>query len=147
VRLELKRAILRSWNRRGSLFGGPYHILSCYPDAAILEAKGRLEVQPCDCASQGECALKPVIGRRRRDLASIRNAIKKEASRPEVAKRIKVPRQLEKHFSSLMGSKECRVFGDAYFVLFCPSNAVILTTNLRDIDPMAIALGLMARRP
>jgi hypothetical protein len=46
-----------------------------------------------------------------------------------------------------MGSKECRVFGDAYFVLFCPSNAVILTTNLRDIDPMAIALGLMARRP
>jgi hypothetical protein len=64
LRLELKRTINASWKSRKRLFGGPYHILSCYPD-----------------------------------------------------------------------------------VLFCPNDAVILTTNMRDVEPMATALGLKAESP
>jgi hypothetical protein len=46
-----------------------------------------------------------------------------------------------------MPPKDCRRFGDAYFVLFCPDDAVVLTTNVRDIKPMADALGVSVETP
>jgi hypothetical protein len=147
VRLELKRAIIRSWNWRMTLFGGPHHILACYPDAPIKEAGARLEVKPYECHGQYECCLKAALAGRGKDLSTARRALKKDAKRKEITQRIKVLRQLEKHFTSLMGIKDCRAFGDAYFVLFCPAKAVVLTTNTRDIEPMATALGIKSARP
>jgi hypothetical protein len=147
IRYELKRAIMRSWNSRTHLFGGPYHILTCYPDAPISEAMKRLEVKPDECASKSECCLKPALAKRGKDLAAMRNALKGDTGRKEIVQRARILRQLEKHFTSLMGIKECRAFGDAYFVLFCAANAVILTTNVRDIEPMAAALGLRVQTP
>ena len=37
---------------------------------------------------------------------------------------------------------DCRSFGDPYFVLFCPKAATVVSTNLRDIKPMADAIGV-----
>jgi hypothetical protein len=145
LRYELKRVIIRSWNKRTKLFGGPYHILSCYPDAPITADVNRLEVEPVDCPRTDECCIKPALRKRGNDLSALRSAISGEKSRKEVRDRMAVLRQLEKHFTSLMGRKECRAFGDAYFVMFCPAGAVVLTTNERDIMPMASALGVAAR--
>ena len=40
-----------------------------------------------------------------------------------------------------MTPADCQRFGDAYFVLFCP-RATIITTNTRDLKPIADALGV-----
>jgi len=144
LRLELKLVINRAWKVRGQLFGGPFHKLSCYPDAPVREHAGLLDLKPRDCSAGQECCLKPALVSRPRDLSTIRNALKSITDRKEVALRGKVLRQLEKHSSSLMG-KECRAFGDGYFVLFCPNNGVVITTNRRDIEPMANALVWLSK--
>jgi hypothetical protein len=146
MRLELKRVIYSSWNSRVNLFGGPYNVLSCYPDRALSEARGRISTEPRDCPKAGECCLKGSLVSRTKDLSTVRAALKTDAARQEVARRVKVIRQLEKHPTSLMGTADCRSFGDAYFVMACPGNAVIVTTNLRDIEPMASALGIAVHK-
>jgi hypothetical protein len=46
-----------------------------------------------------------------------------------------------------MSPEDCQRFGDAYFVLFCPEDAELLTTNVRDIEPMANALAVPFSTP
>jgi len=147
LRLELKRIIFSAWNSRKTLFGGAHHILTCYPDASIKQASNRIEIDPKDCPKGIECCLKAPLAKRKDDLAAIRTALKDSTDRLEVARRGKVIRQIEKHFSSFMSVNDCQAFGDAYFVLFCPTDAVIITTNLRDITPMAAALGIAVEKP
>jgi hypothetical protein len=46
-----------------------------------------------------------------------------------------------------MSVQDCQRLGDAYFVLFCPDDAELLTTNVRDIEPMANALSVSFSKP
>lgn len=147
LRLELRRKINSSWRARKTLFGGPYHILTCYPDAELKEDGRRINLNPRDCPKGLECCLKASLEGRGKDLAAVRSALKAISDRQEVVKRAKVIRQIEKHFTSIMSNDDCRSFGDAYFVLFCPEDAVVISTNLRDIEPMAAALGIEAMSP
>jgi hypothetical protein len=145
-RLEIKRAILSSWGRRSSLFGGPVQPLTCYPDADIRDISPRLDISPRDCPRDAECCLKQRLAGLQTALSSARSAIANE-TRQEVRKRIRVLRQIEKHPGTAMGRGECRDFGDAYFPLFCPKDTVIVTTNIRDIEPMATKLGVGVDKP
>jgi hypothetical protein len=147
LRLELKRIIFSAWNRRTALFGGPFHLLSCYPDAPLTEVSRIIKVDPRDCPKGIECCLKTPLVQRRGDLNIVREVLKANSDRQEIARRGRVIRQLEKHPTSLMDASACLSLGDAYFVLFCPQGCVILTTNLRDIEPMASALGITAEAP
>jgi hypothetical protein len=147
LRLELKRVIFSSWKKRTALFGGAHHILSCYPDAPVTEVSKLIKIAPTDCPKDSECCLKVTLVRRRKDLAATRQALRSGTDRLEVARRGKVIKQIEKHPTSRMERQDCRAFGDAYFVLFCPTAAVILTTNLRDIEPMASAMQIDVEMP
>jgi hypothetical protein len=40
-----------------------------------------------------------------------------------------------------MSEKVCRDLGDAIIVFFAPADCVLLTTNKRDFEPLANALG------
>jgi len=146
LRLELKRAIHASWPRREKLFDGVHHRLSCYPDAQLVDDEGRIETKPDDCPKGADCCLKAQLTTRRQDVALVRARLPKDG-RPETSKRFRVLRQIEKHQSRVMTPKDCRDFGDAYFVLFCPPGAIILTTNSRDIQPLANALGVSVETP
>jgi hypothetical protein len=146
IRLELKRTILGSWGKRHSLYGGAQEGLDCYPDADLTEKGARLEINPRDCPKGTDCCLRSRLSNRRKDLGVAKNALPKDG-RKETRDRYHVLRQLEKHPSSLMDPKDCRKFGDAYFVLFCPDDAEILTTNVRDFQPMADALGVTVSAP
>lgn len=42
---------------------------------------------------------------------------------------------------------QCRDLGDAVFALLAPHDSVILTTNLKDHEPLASALGKTAQLP
>jgi hypothetical protein len=146
LRLELKKAIYSSWPRREKFLGGIYHRLTCYPDAQLVNQDGRIETRPDDCASGSDCCLKGQLATRRKDVALARARLPKDG-RPETSKRFRVLRQIEKHQGRTMTPKDCRDFGDAYFVLFCPKGATILTTNRRDIQPMADGLRVTVESP
>jgi hypothetical protein len=146
LRLELKRTILGSWARRHSLFGGQQEILSCYPDADLTENGSRLEIKPRDCPKGADCCLRAVLSSRRKDIRIAKDALPND-DRKETRERYRVLRQIEKHPNSIMSPADCQRFGDAYFVLFCPEDAVILTTNIRDIQPIADALSILYSAP
>jgi hypothetical protein len=146
MRLELKRAIVASWNKRSTLFGGPEETLPCYPDADLTENGKRIEVDPRDCPRGTDCCLRERLTGKKKRLAAAKDALPNE-ERKETRERYRVLRQLEKHPHSLMSPEDCQRFGDAYFVLFCPEDAELLTTNVRDIQPMADALHVPFSTP
>lgn len=146
LRLELKRVVLKAWKRRKKLFGGPAQPLSCYPDVEIADLNDRLELDPLDCGKHSDCCLKSQLAKRGSDLEAIRKSLPRD-DRKETAERHKVLRRIEKHQSRIMSPADCQRFGDAYFVLFCPAGATIITTNVRDIQPMADAIGVPFKRP
>lgn len=146
LRLELKRVIVGSWSKRHTLFGGAQEPLPCYPDADLIEKGTRLEVDPRDCGRGSDCCLRSRLTHRRADVGAAKDALPNE-ERKETRERYRVLRQLEKHPHSLMSPQDCQRFGDAYFVLFCPEDAELLTTNIRDIEPMAKALKVPFFRP
>jgi hypothetical protein len=41
----------------------------------------------------------------------------------------------------------CRSLGDAIFAFFAPDDCIIVTTNLKDHEPLARALNKSATRP
>ncbi len=43
--------------------------------------------------------------------------------------------------------QHCRQLGDAVFAFFCPNDAVILTTNAKDLAPLAESLGKKTHTP
>jgi hypothetical protein len=146
MRLELKRAIVSSWTKRRTLFGGPQEVLPCYPDADLAEKGTRIDVDPRDCPRGTDCCLRERLTGKQKRLANAKDALPKE-DRKETRERYRVLRQLEKHPHSLMTPEDCQRFGDAYFVLFCPDGAELLTTNVRDIQPMADALQVPFSTP
>jgi hypothetical protein len=146
MRIVLKKTIYSAWQKRTSLFGGPTAPLSCYPDAELKMQKSRIETDPRDCPKGSACCLQQSLAGRKKDVAAVKDALPTD-TRLETSKRYRVLRQLEKRSTSVMGPAECRSFGDAYFALFCPANAVIITTNSRDIVPMASSLGVLVDSP
>jgi len=56
-------------------------------------------------------------------------------------------KKLAVHPNSRFDREDCRALGDAYFALFAPADADILTTNLKDHRPLAEALGKTAVSP
>jgi hypothetical protein len=146
IRLELKRTIIGAWNKRNNLYGGQQEKLSCYPDVDLVEKGARIEVDPRDCPRGTDCCLRSRLSNRRKEVGVAKDALPND-QRKETRERYRVLRQLEKHHSSLMSTADCQRFGDAYFVLFCPEDAELLTTNVRDIQPMADALNIPFSTP
>ena len=46
-----------------------------------------------------------------------------------------------------MTERMCDDLGDAIFAFFAPPGSVILTTNMRDFEPLAGALGKSVEKP
>ena len=139
--------IVSSWKKRSTLFGGPFHILACYPDAPLETNTPLIKIDPRDCPSGTDCCLKNILTKRQKELAAVRQSLKSRTDKLEVARFGKVIKQLEKHPTSVMRPQDCRAFGDAYFVLLCPPKAVVLTTNVRDFQPMAAVLKVKIQVP
>jgi hypothetical protein len=147
LRLKLKQLIFYSWGQRKTLFGGQKKILTCYPDIDIKESMPLLDLTPIDCPNGQECCLKTSLVAQSQRVAVARAALASDDGRQETTRRRQFLRQIERHPQTPMGKRQCQQFGDAYFVLFCPNDAVIITTNERDIKPMADALNIAVANP
>jgi hypothetical protein len=80
-------------------------------------------------------------------LIALRNAIPESSSRTEDRNRRSVLSQLIRQPQKHLTEEECRWLGDAMFAFFCPRDAAILTTNVRDHAPLAEAIGKLAEKP
>jgi hypothetical protein len=147
ARLWLKTLILRAWRKRRKVTTRVVSQLSCYPEAELkINSNGTLDDRPVGCPVQDCCMREPLI-RRPDALASLLKACDRLPEKPETHKRRQVLRQLVRTPKRPLSDADCRKLGDAIFALQCPQDAVILTTNVVDHEPLANALGLSVARP
>ena len=80
-------------------------------------------------------------------LIKMRNSIPENSVRYEDNNRRKALKHIINTPKIPLTREECRWLGDAVFAFFCPQDAVILTTNLRDHQTLAKAVGKKAEKP
>ena len=146
-RLALESIIIRSWRKRRNITTSVVDNLACYIEAEPKVAKdGSLDLAPQRCEDE-ECCLAARLKSKPELLEALRNAIPEKSSRKEDIKRRQALKTLIKHPKETVTREICRALGDAIFAFFCPANAVVLTTNLRDHEPLAKSIGKNAEKP
>lgn len=147
-RLALASIIIRSWRKRRKITTEVVDELTCYIEAEPRIGKdGLFDLTPKFCERDQECCLEAQLKSKPQLLEALRDAIPQNSGRKEDQRRRNALRRLIKHPSQPMDRDICRDLGDAIFAFFCPDNAVILTTNLRDHKPLAEAVGKKAEKP
>jgi hypothetical protein len=147
-RLALVSIIIRSWQKRRKVTSHVIQDLPCYLEAAPRVGKdGLFEFEPRLCDGEQECCLASELKSKPELLEKLRGAIPKNSTRREDEKRRQALKQLIKHPKEVVTRETCRDLGDAIFAFFCPNNAVILTTNIKDHEPLATAIGKKAEKP
>jgi hypothetical protein len=143
---HLKRRIVVSWRQRRTLTTDVVQELPCYPERAPrFQAGGLIEKDHLGCDHGGECCLAVELRRRRPALEKIFETLKTLPPKAENQRRIKILKEfLKKKSRFVLEDKHCRGLGDVIFAVFCPDDAVVLTTNIRDHEPLAAALGKKA---
>ena len=141
--------------RRFNSSESPIEVMFRWEDAEIgafvrLRAESvdiKFDLDPRLCDGDQECCLAAELKSKRDLLEALRGAIPQNSTRREDQKRRQALKQLLKHPKEVVSRETCRDLGDAIFAFFCPDNAVVLTTNLRDHDPLAKAIGKKAESP
>jgi hypothetical protein len=147
-RFSLASIIIRSWKKRRKITTQVVDDLQCYLESAPRLGKdGFFDLSPQECTKDEECSLASALKARPDLLEAMREAIPNNSSRKEDIKRRQALKRLIKHPKEVVDRDICRDLGDALFAFFCPTNATILTTNLRDHEPLAKAIGKTAEKP
>ncbi len=147
-RLALASLIKTSWRKRRKLTTETIQDLDCYIEAEpkIEKTKGLFDLHPMKCERDRECHLAAALKSRPEMLEKLRASIPEKSIRNEDRKRRAALKQLLRP-KARIDRDTCRDLGDAVFAFFCPDDAVILTTNIKDHRPLAEALGKEARTP
>lgn len=145
-RLVLKFKIVTAWKKRRKVSTDITTPLPCYREVAPYEKRGLIELNPKVCDSENECSMSSALKSKPEELRKMRDAIM-DSEKPENIRRSKILRQLYRKPNALLQDKECRNLGDVIFAFFAPSDAEILTTNIRDHGPLAESLGKTAISP
>lgn len=147
-RYALAKVILGSWVRRRKVTTAVVEELDCYTEAAPrLDKDGLFELRPTKCERDQECCLSERLKGDPDALERLRKAVPQNSQRREDVKRRQALKQLIKKPHEPLDRDTCRALGDAVFAFLCPAQAVILTTNIRDHEPLAAALGKVAEKP
>ena len=147
-RLVLATLIKLSWRRRRRVADETVQDLACYVESEpYFDKHGLLNLDPKQCERDSECCLAAALKARPDLLTRLRNSIPEESSRVEDRERRKVLKELIKRPAGRLDRDQCRRLGDAVFAFFCPTDAVILTTNIRDHVPLAASIGKKAEAP
>lgn len=147
-RLALASIIIRSWQKRRTVTSQVVQDLPCYSEVAPHVGRdGLFDLEPRFCDRDQECCLASELKSKPELLEKLRGAIPKNSTRREDLKRRQALKQLIKHPKEVVTRETCRDLGDAIFAFFCPKDAVILTTNIRDHEPLARSIGKKAEKP
>jgi hypothetical protein len=147
-RLSIVSLVIRSWRKRRKITSRVTDELACYIESEPHVGKnGLFNLIPQKCDPEQECCLGPLLKAQPQLLDALRESISKTSQRAEDIKRRQALKLLAKHPSDKVAKETCQHLGDAIFAFFCPPDAVVLTTNLRDHVPLAKALGKSAEKP
>lgn len=149
-RLSLAVLISLKWQKRRSVTTKTFQDLDCYTEADPKIGKdGFFDLTPKECARDQPCCLwnQLTLDENRSLLVAMRDAIPETSTAYEDKNRRKVLKHLINTPKLPLDREQCRWLGDAVFAFFCPEDAVILTTNLRDHQRLAKAIGKRAEKP
>jgi hypothetical protein len=146
-RLALRTLIESAWRRRRRIALNVVIPIPCYSETAPFEENGLLKVESLRCNPQPECSLAVALKARTDLLRRLKRAVDAQPINSENRRRSKALRELIRNPKRPMTEEMCRDLGDAFFAFFAPEDSVILTTNLRDHEPLARAVGKIAARP
>ncbi|MGP8248087.1 MAG: hypothetical protein ACLQVN_26685 [Bryobacteraceae bacterium] len=144
--LALKALIFRAWARHRRVVSAVVQpLLFCYTVAKPFEERGLVRLEPKKCRPQGECCLGAPMRADPTSLKALKATVDKQPPKAENARRSKA-------LDALLANKPmtetmCDDLGDAILVFFAPPDSVILTTNLRDFEPLAGAVGKSVEKP
>jgi hypothetical protein len=149
-RLSLEALVILGWQKRRGVTTRTIQDLECYTEAEPRIGKdGLFDLMPKECARDRACCLWDELRSEasRPLLSALRDSIPEASTGYENRNRRKVLKQLINTPKLPLGREQCRWLGDAAFAFFCPPDAVILTTNIRDHQPLANAIGKKAEKP
>jgi hypothetical protein len=149
-RLALASLIILSWQKRRKVTTKTIQDLECYTEAQPKIGKdGLFDLTPKECAHDRFCCLWDELKLKTNQnlLIALRDAIPETSPRYEDKNRRKVLKHLINTPKLPLNREQCRWLGDAVFAFFCPGDAVILTTNIGDHQPLAKAIGKRAEKP
>lgn len=152
LRLETKVLVYKAWKKRRSVTTKVVEPLSCYKEVKPFEEKnGNLSLKPKDCNDEDCCLTVRLREEKRFQVTQLRVSINKLPNnlknKPENVKRLKILKEVGSNARRKISNSDCRNLGDAVFALFCPNDADILTTNIKDHKPLAEALNKTAVSP
>lgn len=146
-RLSIKVRIYNAWDERRKVTTRVVNELACYTESDPVENRGLIELRDRRCKPTKECCLGPDVRKRISDVKALAEVVKNQSSKSENVNRYKVLHEIGRKPTSPLPEEYCKGLGDAYFALYCPKDATILTTNIKDHKPLAEALGKSAERP
>jgi hypothetical protein len=143
-RLALRMAVEKAWKnrKRGFRIVQP---VSCYIEVAPQEKRGQLSLEPTSCGEMS-CRLWPKIAEQPQVLATLR-AVTDTVSNAEHKRRSQALHDIERKPNVPVSRNQCVNLGDAVFAIFAPKDSTILSTNLRDLRPLAESLGKTCKSP
>ncbi len=149
-RLALAVLIMLSWQKRRKVTTKTIQDLECYTEAQPkIGQDGLFDLTPKECTHERPCCLWDELKKETNQhlLIALRNAIPETSQRYEDKNRRKVLKHLINTPKLPLDREQCRGLGDAVFAFFCPTDAVILTTNIGDHKRLATAIGKRAVKP
>jgi hypothetical protein len=146
-RYWIRRKINKAWAMRRSV-SKPIQEIPCFEENAPgVDEKGLLGPKSWRCKPMPDCALAPALKADISALIKLRDAILVQPTKPENQRRLKALRDIIRTPKRPIDEISCRRLGDAIFAFFAPVDSVILTTNLKDHQPLAAALGKSVEAP
>lgn len=155
VKTELEnylcRRILAVWEKRRTI-SNVVQPLSCFVDEELELEERQLRFQGgSGCVTKASCGaaieLKKEQGDVKKILVALRPPKEQASEKHETGRRRGALKEVLARDSKDFPKKDCRALGDAYFCIMSPKDAEILTTNLKDFEPMAAALGKTLSSP
>jgi len=145
--LWLKARIFMAWSRRHKVASQMIGPLSCYSEIdPKIEKSGKIDDVPVVCGAD-DCCLRLEFTSEPVKTAALLKACDSLPAKAETERRRRALKGLDRVPGRALSEKDCRALGDAVFVLQCPTDAVVLTTNIADHKPLALAVGVDAVPP
>ena len=150
-RLECLSVVLSAWKRRRTFAENIQVVdeISCFPERSPkVLPNGLIEMseRQCKCDPQVNCALAMIM---EGNVATVKRLLRAvtaahlENPKSEHSRRIKALNKIVRKQS--VSNDDCRCLGDAVFAFFAPRDAVILTKNTTDHEPLAASVNKKVR--
>ena len=147
MRYTLRRIIKRACTAKANVTTRVVDEISCYRTGTFSEERGLIELGPVRCSPHHTCAIGEELKKDVLALEDLKRVVDEQPNKPENTRRSQALRELLRFPKQALATKHCKNLGDAVFAFCCPRDATILTTNDKDLRPLAEVLGKKIKTP